>query len=349
MSISPERRAEINRQNAQKSTGPKTEEGKAASRRNALKHGLAAATLEPPDGSYQGRLAYWVDDLRPSNVLEHAMVERACRATWKLDRCARYEEAAEAERRVQSPSRGPREPVSRTEEARQLGALLMLAIDKPLPIEVFGPPPPPGTNPFDDPAGVYRELCSFPEGVSWLLNEWKHMKPGLVGADGEVPLGPAHFLETCRARAVRLLGLQPDATLSQPMREVADAECVRLDALYDELIGGPIARRQADLALLASTPESQHLIRYEAAAERELHRAVDTFLKLRKNPELVAVIEAEEKEKEEEKEEAVGAKTATRRTSPPARNEATASERLDTDRAVAVARTRSRAGEERRG
>ena len=84
MTVSPEQRAEINRQNAQKSTGPKTAEGKAASRQNALVHGLDATTVEPPDASYQQRLAVWVADLKPRNVLEYAMTERACRATWKL-------------------------------------------------------------------------------------------------------------------------------------------------------------------------------------------------------------------------------------------------------------------------
>ena len=36
---------QANRANAKKSTGPKTEAGKARSRRNAWKHGLTAETL----------------------------------------------------------------------------------------------------------------------------------------------------------------------------------------------------------------------------------------------------------------------------------------------------------------
>src|SRR5208337_3510664 len=38
---------EANRRNAQRSTGPKTDEGKARVRRNALKHGMAALTIMP--------------------------------------------------------------------------------------------------------------------------------------------------------------------------------------------------------------------------------------------------------------------------------------------------------------
>jgi len=38
---------EANRRNAQRSTGPKSDEGKDRVRRNALKHGMAARTVMP--------------------------------------------------------------------------------------------------------------------------------------------------------------------------------------------------------------------------------------------------------------------------------------------------------------
>src|SRR5690349_3349812 len=104
MQIDNETRAEINRKNAQKSTGPRTEAGKAASRANALKHGLTATTIDPvgapgePEGAYRARLDAWVEDTQPRNVLELVMIQRACRASWKLDRCARYEDSAAAVR-----------------------------------------------------------------------------------------------------------------------------------------------------------------------------------------------------------------------------------------------------------
>ena len=46
MVCSPARLA-ANRLNAQKSTGPRTEEGKSRSRANALKHGLCASVVVP--------------------------------------------------------------------------------------------------------------------------------------------------------------------------------------------------------------------------------------------------------------------------------------------------------------
>jgi hypothetical protein len=56
-------RAEINRRNAARSTGPRTPEGKSRSRLNALKHGLTARTLvlpgEDPE-AFRGRLEAFV-------------------------------------------------------------------------------------------------------------------------------------------------------------------------------------------------------------------------------------------------------------------------------------------------
>lgn len=43
--VTSQRKIEANRRNAKRSTGPKTAEGKAASRRNAIKHGLASVVL----------------------------------------------------------------------------------------------------------------------------------------------------------------------------------------------------------------------------------------------------------------------------------------------------------------
>ena len=44
------RQIKANRENAKRSTGPKTEAGKARSRRNALRHGLSRPISGPTDG-----------------------------------------------------------------------------------------------------------------------------------------------------------------------------------------------------------------------------------------------------------------------------------------------------------
>ena len=89
-------RAAINRRNAQKSTGPRTPEGKNRSRFNAVKHGMTARTIVLPneDASVlQMRLETWVNDLQPRNDVEKTLVEQAVHASWKLERADRAEVA----------------------------------------------------------------------------------------------------------------------------------------------------------------------------------------------------------------------------------------------------------------
>jgi hypothetical protein len=51
--MTSQRKIEANRRNAQKSTGPKTQEGKDKVKLNALTHGLTAQTVSLPHGDIQ--------------------------------------------------------------------------------------------------------------------------------------------------------------------------------------------------------------------------------------------------------------------------------------------------------
>src|ERR1035441_8400965 len=91
------RKLRANRQNASKSTGPRTPRGKAFSRRNALKHGLFAmdvymATLtewEDPD-EYKNLLDRLAEDYRPVGAAEELEVQRIASCWCKLSRVWRY-------------------------------------------------------------------------------------------------------------------------------------------------------------------------------------------------------------------------------------------------------------------
>ena len=72
-------KVEANRRNAQKSKGPITDDGKARSRYNALKHGMTAKTVLLPGDDHQefaGGLRYLQDDLQARNSLEAVVIER---------------------------------------------------------------------------------------------------------------------------------------------------------------------------------------------------------------------------------------------------------------------------------
>src|SRR5262249_2415714 len=113
-------RAAINRRNSLKSSGPRTPEGKARSRFNAVKHGCRARLPILPGedpAAYQDRLETWVDKFGPRDAVEHYLVERAVLVSWQLDRAHR----AEVARLATAPAG---EDAKLGEEAAELGAIL---------------------------------------------------------------------------------------------------------------------------------------------------------------------------------------------------------------------------------
>ena len=85
---------EANRQNAQKSTGPRTENGKRRSRLNALRHRLAAESvvgaLESP-ASYKRFQVAIVSHYAPQSPIEHELVLRLASLLWRLRRATSIE------------------------------------------------------------------------------------------------------------------------------------------------------------------------------------------------------------------------------------------------------------------
>jgi hypothetical protein len=90
--MSTEAQIAANRRNALLSTGPRTEEGKAASRLNARKHGIFAAALTEKDHEeLRGIHQRMVESLRPEGALEEVVVEKIALTCLRLQRCARAE------------------------------------------------------------------------------------------------------------------------------------------------------------------------------------------------------------------------------------------------------------------
>src|ERR1017187_1659821 len=83
-----------NQANAQKSTGPRSVEGKSASRFNALKHSIDAATIvipgeEPAD--YDALAALSLRDHRPQAATESSHLDTMPRADWRQRRLQNVE------------------------------------------------------------------------------------------------------------------------------------------------------------------------------------------------------------------------------------------------------------------
>ena len=78
-----------NRANAQKSTGPRSAEGKSASRFNALKHGMDAASVIIPGEDpaiYDALAVNYQRDYRPETPSENFHVDTMLRADWQKRR-----------------------------------------------------------------------------------------------------------------------------------------------------------------------------------------------------------------------------------------------------------------------
>jgi hypothetical protein len=88
------RQLEANRRNALNSTGPKTDEGKKQSRRNALRHGFTAETvIEPLEQieEYQLFEQAIVSEYLPQTPVERELVHRLASLFWRLRRATSIE------------------------------------------------------------------------------------------------------------------------------------------------------------------------------------------------------------------------------------------------------------------
>ncbi|HEV3167699.1 MAG TPA: hypothetical protein VGZ22_27085 [Isosphaeraceae bacterium] len=172
--ISPAR-LEANRRNALKSTGPKTPEGKAIARRNALKHGLSGAgiVVHPLDEErLKVRLDDWTRDLDPEDSVEAWLVGRASLASVRLDRCAIQEQAKLAGRiEVTTNTWMKREEQTAADYAKGLQA---------------------------KPEETFRTLSGRAVGCEWLMEAWDQLAESLQ-AKGHLSLPELYG-------ALRLLG-----------------------------------------------------------------------------------------------------------------------------------------------
>jgi hypothetical protein len=95
--MSTEAQIKANRQNAQKSTGPRTAKGKAAVSQNAVKHGLFASQ-DVVKGENKADFDLFSDkmlaELAPVGALESMLAERFVNLSWRLRRAERMQNQA---------------------------------------------------------------------------------------------------------------------------------------------------------------------------------------------------------------------------------------------------------------
>ena len=281
-----EARILANRQNAQRSTGPRTAEGKDASRRNAYKHGLAGrggGVAEADAKQVEDRFDVFALDLKPRSPMGMVLLQAVAVASVKMDRASRYEAEAIALR--------VRHAADDFDEARldQADELFDALAENPR------------TN--------LRRLRKSPEGVDRLIEGWRDLKADLTRSDRPIwtaaHLARAASMTGARVEQVEAAllgalsraargepsgleeqgggGLDDDARRAWARARIADridAEIDALEAHYETLDFERIERDRAEApgrALFDPSKEATLARRYEAAAQRDFYRALDEF------------------------------------------------------------------------
>lgn len=260
-----------NRRNATKSTGPKTPEGRAASKLNALKHGILSQevlvrgrVLRESARELAALHQRFRDDLQPVGPVEEMLVDQIVTAHWRRRR-ALTAEAGEIALSVDGGqwerNRGPDsmalwlrwgattgDPVPRMEES-SFGLRLVENKVRELRRQVEQPG---GLTEAIVEAGKF---CGHPNHLSRDLEKLRlELERDTEG------LEPEALRARNRERAVRLL----DQKLS--MLEWQQARCEEREAKEE-------AAKQA-AAVLPSMETLEKIARYETKLERQLHRAM---------------------------------------------------------------------------
>jgi hypothetical protein len=112
--MSSDLQIEANRRNAQRSTGPRTGDGKARVASNALKHGLTGTQVVLPNENAEDFEAFRVgmlSELNPQGGLEEALAEKIIVDLWRLRRIPVLEAATYVRGNLLNPDLAKKDPL----------------------------------------------------------------------------------------------------------------------------------------------------------------------------------------------------------------------------------------------
>jgi hypothetical protein len=250
------RQLNANRENAQLSTGPTSEEGKAHSRGNALKHGLAGAgvVLDADDTqAVAQRLDAWRSDFGPLAGQQEWLYERMVVASVRIDRCSREQSKVQS---YQAERARTCWNADRQLEADEIAASLSRR-----------------------PSLVIRRLGRTRQGCEWMIDQW-----GELGLVHQVNL---EWNEAQTSTALDLLGIAPALRdgvgfpPNQPLDQVVSLAITGLQKRIDAGLADLDVREQEYAESGEPITPSRDLIRlrrYEADCMRDYYRSRSELL-----------------------------------------------------------------------
>ena len=309
-----------NRENAKKSTGPRTEQGKQTTRRNAVKHGLAGRGEVVPDEiaeEMEARVGVWTKAMRPADEVEAWLVARAASLSVRVDAAVKCEGIRRARNLVDCETG----KLAR-DAAEELGDALLERKRK-------------------DPSEIVVRLEATAAGCEWMIERWKDMEARRREVNGSWEreeldlamkligrtlrdLGGVNEVEElvsayCCARSkmtrdksmmhrLKFAKLVTNAELNLPadadlfnlklrtqedgqdqLSEFTARQIQRLTALRDELAEQE-AENPAGGDLIDLSDDGDRLRRYETTLDRQLHNALRRIELMRKGRQFVTEV-----------------------------------------------------------
>jgi hypothetical protein len=295
-----------NRRNAKRSTGPRTPEGKANSRKNAMIHGLTGKGVVLPAevaAKAEERKKSWVATYRPVNSTETDAIEAAAIAMTQLDHAFHEEQAARTRALIRAETGWD---ADRDAAAGRLGARLRL-----------------------DPPAILPQLRQSAHGAAWLVERWRELLLPLEGGED--------WDATSRKMALDLLGVSlavrnlrtvvdpppgasPAATILQRTRIVIE-EIEKLEMFIDRVLldldDGDRALALANLRVVPDS-ETEKTMRYQSRLSRQLSAGLNRFHALRRHADANDPQNGETKPTEAQAPSAPEAPAVVRQPPPPA-------------------------------
>ncbi|CAN5742767.1 hypothetical protein BH23PLA1_BH23PLA1_34280 [soil metagenome] len=249
-------------------TGPKTEAGKAQSRRNALKHGLSGHGVVLPDElaeQIHDRKEFWRKDYRPDGPAQEWYFERICVESVLADRCLHLQiDALDdlAQRASES-----------WDDDRQLAAAeLMEQLNK-------------------RPEIVQKRLIQTAQGCDVLIAAWQEVAETFRKYNG-------WEMHTTWPRVLDLLGIAIDQRTERTPSLLGDAQCSPAGQNWIDQQIAELQRRKTDYlddrnerergdteaGLVDDAPSLRRLQRYEAAILRRMQWALKQLRALQTGP-----------------------------------------------------------------